>query len=150
VWETDYGEHSESRDAALCAGDLFVSLYNEMYIPVLDPGTGREIDRLDLSLAFRESDRKVAYQYTADLVEIQGQLIVSLQTPDFSASGDDFYRDRYYPGALIQIDCLSRKVVASWTVAEWPVLVPVPGSSSEVLFFDRNWTEDYWALQTLN
>lgn len=95
---------SNPHDVAICADQLFVSLYEQTEVLVLNPDTLDEITRIDISEFADQDDRTEA----SSLVMNQDKLYLGLQGLD----RNDGYS--YVGGRILELDCEEHMVLNSW------------------------------------
>ena len=115
---------SNPHDVAVCEEQLFVSLYEQTHILVLDTQTLEEIGRIDISTYADEDSRTEA----SSLLVLQNKLYLALQGLD----RNDGYSDR--GGTLLEVDCSRLRVSRSWDFG------------ANILISD--WTEDYFLVSS--
>lgn len=95
---------SNPHDVALCSDQLFVSLYGENRIPILDQTSLEQINDIDIS-EWADADGTAE---ASSMVVVDDQLYVGLQRLDRN--------NGFEPGTSVtlQIDCPSQSVVNSW------------------------------------
>jgi len=110
--EFSVGSGANPHDAAICAGSLFVSLYQEPALAIFDPASGLRTGAVDLS-AYDDGD---GTPEASDLIEIEGTLYLALHQ---LAQDDGWVADG---GRLLAIDCASQTVTGDWAVGPNPTL----------------------------
>ena len=139
---------SNPHDASVCSDQLFVSLYGENRIPILDQASLEQINDIDIS-EWADADGTAE---ASSMVVVDDQLYVGLQRLDRN--------NNFEPGTSVslQIDCPSQSVVNSWEMGsnvdliEWDDGVAMVTQSTDnleagVLAWDgtdwtRVWTAD--------
>ena len=140
LWERELGDASNPYDAALCADRLFVSLYGRAELVILDPASGDQLGRVDLS-AFDDGDG--VGPEPAALVVQQDTLFVGMNRLDRENGWSDV------GGAVAEVDCASGAVTASWPVAGNTRVLPWRGGDG-VLVASRAFGDQaggLWALR---
>jgi hypothetical protein len=107
VWERSTGDRTNPYDAATCAGKLFVSLYNDDALAVLDPATGDLVSEVDLSDAVLQGGPE---SEATELIVRGETLYVALNGLD-QANGW-----ASVGGAVVEVDCVGETVTGRWAV----------------------------------
>ncbi|MCK6521429.1 hypothetical protein L6R49_08300 [Myxococcota bacterium] len=107
VWERSTGDRTNPYDAVTCAGKLFVSLYNDDALAVLDPATGDLVSEVDLSGAVLQGGPEPE---ATEMIVRGDSLYVALngldQANDWASVG----------GAVVEVDCAAETVTGRWAV----------------------------------
>lgn len=112
-WEVSTGDYSNPVDVERCGEALWVALYEEPALRLLDPETGLSRGSLDLS-AYADGDG--VGPEPAQLFAEGGALYVALQRLDRSAG----WARR--EGALLRVDCATQAVTGAWALGGNPRL----------------------------
>ena len=107
TWERSTGDRTNPYDAATCAGKLFVSLYNDDALTVLDPATGDQLSEVDLSEAVIQGGPEPE---ATELIVRGESLYVALNGLD-QANGW-----ASVGGAVVEVDCVGETVTGRWAV----------------------------------
>ena len=107
MWERSTGDRSNPYDAATCAGKLFVSLYNDDTLAVLDPTTGDLLSEVDLSEAVIQGGPEPE---ATEIIVRGDSLYVALNGLD-QANGWESVG-----GAVVEVDCVGEAVTGRWAV----------------------------------
>lgn len=107
TWERSTGDRTNPYDAATCAGKLFVSLYNDDALAVLDPLTGDLLSEVDLSEAVIQGGPE---SEATELIVRGETLYVALNGLD-QANGWVSVG-----GAVVEVDCVGETVTGRWAV----------------------------------
>ena len=107
MWERSTGDRTNPYDAATCAGKLFVSLYNDDALAVLDPMTGDLLSEVDLSEAVIQGGPE---SEATELIVRGDSLYVALNGLD-QANGWESVG-----GAVVEVDCVGEAVTGRWAV----------------------------------
>lgn len=95
---------SNPHDVARCNQQLFVSLYEQSHLLILNPENLDEITTIDIS-AFADDDGRTE---ASSLVVLQNKLYLGLQ----GLNRNNGYS--YVDSTILEIDCLENQVVNSW------------------------------------
>ena len=104
LWEVSTGTRSNPHDARRCGEGLYVSLYEENHILVLDPESGARVGAVDLS-AQDDGDGVEA----SDLLVIDGALYVGLQR--MARTGSTWGANG---GRVLAVDCTTGLAGQAW------------------------------------
>ena len=120
---------SNPHDIALCADRLFVSLYEQDYVLVLDPVDLSEEARLSIS-EFSDADGRTE---ASSFAEANGFLYLALQGLDRNAN--------FTPVAstILEIDCNSTEIRNSWTIGANIELID--WKEDQFLFASESWDQ---------
>ncbi len=125
VPETEFstGEGSNPQDAAICGGDLFVSLYGD------DEVRAYNLEgELQGSVSLEAYSDEDGIPEASSMVEIDGVVYVALNILDqdggFQSAG---------PGQVVAIDCETRTVLENYAVGPNPSIEVFPGDAGRLL-----------------
>ena len=139
---------SNPHDVAICSDQLFVSLYGENRIPILDQASLEQLNEIDIS-EWADAD---GIPEASSMVVVGDQLYVALQRLDRNTG--------FIPQTSItlQIDCSSQSMVNNWEMGsnieliEWDDTVAMVTQSTDTLEagvfawdgtnWNRVWTAD--------
>ncbi len=123
VTEFSVGDRANPQAAAVCGGDLFITLHSRDYLPIYDPETGWTLGQVDLSM-FDDGDGSPE---AATLVRKGDTLYVALEQFDQA--------NNWMPagGRLIEVDCAQRRVVQAWEVGNAPTVHAYPDHDNQLI-----------------
>ncbi len=119
LWEQALADLSNPQVARVCDGAVFVTLYGDDEIAVLDPASGERIGGVDLS-AWADADGDAKGPEASTLVPWEGKLYAGLNRLDREGGWVD------EGGVVVEIDCAARTATRSWSaggntsVHPWP------------------------------
>lgn len=96
---------SNPHDIEICEDQLFVSLYEQPELLILDPETMNEVARIDI-VEFADEDQRTE---ASSLVKLGGSLYLGLQGLD---RNDGF---SYQQSRILEIDCSSHEISNVWS-----------------------------------
>jgi hypothetical protein len=141
LWEQALADSSNPQVARICAGAVFVTLYGDDEIAVLDPESGERIGGVDLS-AWADADGDAKGPEASTLVPWEGKLYAGLNRLDREGGWVD------EGGVVVEIDCEARAASRSWPAGGNTSVHPWPGGEG-LLVLARAFGEDpggVWVL----
>ena len=115
---------SNPHDVAVCESKLFVSLYEQSQILILDPETLDEIGSVDIS-EYADEDSKTE---ASSLLVLQNKIYLALQ----GLNRNDGYSDR--GGTILEVNCDQPQVSRSWDFGANLII--------------SDWTEEYFLVSS--